>query len=131
MILEYCSEQCFILKKKIMSTLVRHKECVSGFHLGSTQNVSRPLLFYVLESLENLPNICILHSSSVMLMTTATILLAVEVKQCLLQIILTTGLFREPSAQKLQRIHYLPFPVLLSTTVVQYIMLLSVKYYNC
>lgn len=37
-----------------------------------------------------------------MLMTTATILLAVKVKQCLVQIILTTGLLRESSAQKLQ-----------------------------
>lgn len=63
-----------------------------------------------------------------MLMTTGTILLAIKVKQCLLQIILTTGLFRESSAQKLQRIHYPPFPVLLSRTVVECIM--CVKYYN-
>lgn len=110
MIFEYYSKQCLILKNKINSALVRHKERASGLQPGFTQNVSRPHLFSGLEPLEHLPNRHIIHtSSSVMLMTTATILLAVEVKQCLLQVILTTGLFRESSAQKLQRIHYLHF----------------------
>lgn len=61
MILEYYSKQCLMLKKKIMSTLIKHKECVSVLQLGFTQNASRPLLFSALESLENLPNIHILY----------------------------------------------------------------------
>lgn len=118
MILEYCSEQLFNAKKESNVNTYKHKECVLGLQLGFTQSVSGHFYF----PLWNLSTISQTHiyftSSTVILMTTATVLLAMKEEQCLLQIIVAKSLFlRESAAQELQRICYPPFPVLLSRTV--------------
>lgn len=128
MILEYYSKQCLMLKKKIMSTLIKHKECVSVLQLGFTQNASRPLLFSALESLENLPNIHILylffsdaHDNSH------------HSFGCKSETVLGSNYFNYWFTQRIicseaARIQYPLFPVLLSTTLVEYIM--CAQYYN-
>jgi len=119
MILEHCSKQLFYVKKENNVNTYKHKECVLGLQLGFTQSVSGHF-YFLLWNLWTISQICIYYTSStVILMTTATILLAVKVDWCLLPTILASSLLRESAAQKLQRTCYPPFAVLLSRMVVE------------